>query len=284
MNNQLFTETVPTKIEIDTLHKSKDSLFFSPILKNNVDNNYVSSEDSLFSDPILYSVRETNLPLLNTHKRDVGYSRSAWFIAVLVVLLIIFSKIRLSYSKLSSDIFSGFFRYRYILKIYDTKNIRNDLGYVLMNLLFLISIPLFIFQLSIFKGYMDIPDYRMFLIIMGGIMGFFASRILLVRFIGAVFKGGKEANEYIFNLLMHFKVAGIIIFPLTVCIPYIFSSVVPTLGGIGLLVIALAYFLSIFRGIKILYQKHVSLFYMILYLCALEIVPALIVLKFLVIK
>ncbi len=225
MNNQLFTETVPTKIEIDTLHKSKDSLFFSPILKNNVDNNYVSSEDSLFSDPILYSVRETNLPLLNTHKRDVGYSRSAWFIAVLVVLLIIFSKIRLSYSKLSSDIFSGFFRYRYILKIYDTKNIRNDLGYVLMNLLFLISIPLFIFQLSIFKGYMDIPDYRMFLIIMGGIMGFFASRILLVLLLGLSLRGERRLMNIYLICLCTLKLPELLFFLL----PFVFRIFSPLL-------------------------------------------------------
>lgn len=261
-----------------------DNPFSDPILTETVNDTIKNGKDSLFTDPVLYSVQEVSAPVLYTQKRDIGYSRSAWFIGVLILLLLIFSKIRLSYSKLTSDMFAGFFRYRYILKIYDTKNSSNNSGYFLMNLLFLISIPLFLFQVGIYKGYIENANYKILLLLVGAVMAFFALRIIVTHFIGAIFKGTKEANEYNFNLLMHFKVAGMIIFPLTICIPYIFSSVVPTISWIGFLVLGLAYLSGIFRGIKILYQKHVSVFYMILYLCALEIVPALILLKFSVIK
>jgi len=261
-----------------------DNPFSDPILTKTANDTIKASDDALFAEPILHSIQEVSAPVLHTQRRDLGYSSSAWFIGVLVLLLIIFSKIRISYSKLTSDMFTGFFRYRYILKIYDTKNSSNNIGYFLMNMLFLISVPLFLFQVGIFKGYIPNGDYKILLFLIGAVMAFFAFKIMITHFIAAVFKGTKEANEYIFNLLMHFKVAGMIIFPLTICIPYIFSSVVPTVSGIGFLVLGLAYLSGIFRGIKILYLKHVSVFYMILYLCALEIVPALILLKFSVIK
>lgn len=262
----------------------QDNPFSNPILTKHGTDTIRNGNSGLFSDPVLTSVQEINTPVLHTQKRDTGYASSFWFIGGLIFLLLLFTKIRISYSKLLSDMFIGFFRYRYIQKIYDIKNSSYNFGYFLMNILFLVSIPLFLFQIGVFKGYIQVADHKILLLLIAAMMGFFAIRIILTHFIGAVFKGTKEANEYNFNLLMHFKVAGMIIFPLTICIPYIFSNVVPTLSAIGFIVLALSYISGIFRGIKILYQKHVSVFYMILYLCALEIVPALIMLKYAVIK
>ncbi len=217
-------------------------------------------------------------------KREVSYGESFWFISTIILHLLIFSMIKLRYSRLMSDMFAGFFRYRYIQKIYEMKNSSYNLAYFLMNILFMTTIPLFLFQLAIFKGYIEYVDNYIYTFMIIAVMLFFAIRITLTYFIGVIFKGIKEAKEYNFNLLMHFKVAGLVIFPLTICIPYIFSYVVPTLITIGVIIILLAYISGIFRGIKILYQKHVSVFYMILYLCALEIVPVIILLKYAMIK
>mgnify|MGYP002750926171 CR=1 FL=1 len=66
---------------------------------------------------------------------------------------------------------------------------------------------------------------------------------------------------------------GVIILPLLLFIVYTTGIVQKVFFWMALTVVALVIIMRLLRGIVFSFKKDVSIFYMFLYLCALEIVP-----------
>ena len=75
---------------------------------------------------------------------------------------------------------------------------------------------------------------------------------------------------------------GIVLLPIISILPYVPDSIAPWVFYAGFFVIILLYILRIFRGLQISFKNRLSIFYLILYLCALEIMPTLILFKVIV--
>lgn len=91
----------------------------------------------------------------------------------------------------------------------------------------------------------------------------------------------KEAfNEYILVVYQWYRIIGLLSFFLVIMISY--TTVFPSayLFISGFILIALAYFFRVFRLLIIFIKRDISIFYLILYLCALEFLPVLISFKY----
>ena len=91
-------------------------------------------------------------------------------------------------------------------------------------------------------------------------------------------------KEYIFNLFVFCQIAGIILFPVVVFLEF---SKYPAEWFLypGLIVCGSIYMLRIFRGFVIsALEQNIGILYIILYLCALEILPLLVLVRFLLIN
>jgi len=67
--------------------------------------------------------------------------------------------------------------------------------------------------------------------------------------------------------------------PFIFIIPYVHQYIIGKIIILGLIVLFSMYFVRITRSIQIIIKKDVLLFYTILYLCTLEILPVLIGIK-----
>ncbi|MFZ0281118.1 MAG: DUF4271 domain-containing protein, partial [Bacteroidales bacterium] len=87
-------------------------------------------------------------------------------------------------------------------------------------------------------------------------------------------------NEYLVSIYQSYRFSSTFIFIILVILVY--TSILPP--GVcltaGLIVLGIFYFYRVLRLLLIFIKKDISILYLILYLCALEILPVLILLKY----
>jgi hypothetical protein len=105
------------------------------------------------------------------------------------------------------------------------------------------------------------------------LVGLFLSRTLLVNLMGSLFNQLALLREYLYHTFIFNKLLGIIILPLSLFVVYtqgiiqqIFIWI--SFGALGVILV-----MRIIRGVSFSFKKDVSIFYMFLYLCALEFAP-----------
>jgi hypothetical protein len=96
---------------------------------------------------------------------------------------------------------------------------------------------------------------------------------------GIITETVNETGEYLFNMDNINRVAGLFLFP--VVLTGAFSTAIN--GKItvytGILILFVLYLKLLYRGIKILFRKQFSIFYLFLYFCTLEFVPLVLLYK-----
>lgn len=151
-----------------------------------------------------------------------------------------------------------------------------------LSVLFLFSISLFITQVVDFYGweFQEIDQSLFLLIIAGAIVSIYLVKIATIQFMGFIFKTTKEAVEYTQTLLFFINALGLFLLPIVICIAFAQQIEVSVFINIGMGLIGLFMLTRLVRGIIIgVNSNHVSNVYLFLYLCTLEILPILILLK-----
>lgn len=148
-------------------------------------------------------------------------------------------------------------------------------------LIFLGSIGLFIYSLY-FHGdtIISFQHKLLYLALFFAItLIFLVFKILTFRFLGYVFFDRNISSIFIKGYFTIIFGLGIAIFPIVVGLVYIPDSFFIPFLVIGLILVVATYLLVLYKIIQIFLANFYSLFYIILYLCTLEILPILIVLR-----
>jgi hypothetical protein len=93
--------------------------------------------------------------------------------------------------------------------------------------------------------------------------------------------GEKEAfREYLFGINQSYRFSALVLFFLVILISY--SVLFPARESIisGIIMLGIMYFICAIRLMIIFLNRNISIFYLILYLCALEILPVMISVKY----
>jgi hypothetical protein len=152
----------------------------------------------------------------------------------------------------------------------------------LFNLASFINISLFGFIISVWYDIFpfDISSVVYWLILFFLIISAFTFRHLICTATGNM-SGEKEVfREYLLGVYQAYRLAGLLMLILTTLILYTSFMPVNTLIYIGFSLIALIYLIRVIHLFLIFINRHVSIFYLILYLCALEILPVVILVKY----
>ncbi len=153
---------------------------------------------------------------------------------------------------------------------------------IFLTLAFIISYSIFIVQAYSFFFIQSKID-SLFLISLKlsiVIAVFILLKWLVMHFVGVVFKNEEAASLYILNSLIYNVITSILLIPLTFILFYINFELRVYFLYIGLIMLLIINTLRYFRYVIIgLTYSKFSFFYLILYLCTLEILPVLLVLK-----
>lgn len=209
----------------------------------------------------------------------LGSFSSDWFFLIFFVNLIILAFIRTNHYEYFTRLLNSSISYGASNKLYrDTKNVKQNSGFLLM-ILSLLSISVVLYKAIELFVPQIIYDYGLVV---------FASILLVLLiiplinklinwFFGMLFLEGELSSEYNRNIDFFNQIAGIIVFPVSVLCIY---SGIPKISiYIGLSIIISIFILRIVRLLKINFEKQIHFFYMFLYLCTVEIIPIVYLIK-----
>jgi hypothetical protein len=143
-------------------------------------------------------------------------------------------------------------------------------------MMFYIIFSLFLFHaLQIFAMELHPVGIVGYLFILGGVLSYFGLKKLAYYLQGSISRNVQETLEFLFNMNIYNRILGLFLLPVNLIVAFTPLKDPEWVVAAGIFIIGFFYILLIFRGIKILMRKHFSIFYLILYLCTLEILPLL---------
>jgi hypothetical protein len=226
---------------------------------------------SLFTESL---ASKTTQPLA----RNTG--NSDWLSGVLLLLLILITWTYVSNRKRMEQIFRAAFSYRFVNQLLREGDLSKEMINTALSICYLLSTSLLIVLTSSRWGGYEISGFAgvlHFLQVLTAISLLFIGRISLHRFTGFVFKTQSYALEYNVNTFLINHITTICILPFLM-IAFYTESVFFLSASLLIFCVLLVY--SIFRGsiIGTTITKF-PVFYLFLYLCTLEILPLLVIVK-----
>jgi hypothetical protein len=228
------------------------------------------TEKSIFTASELKAETIRPLPLNN--------SEHSWLTGILVLSFIIYTVTQFLYPKRLKQIFNASFARRYINQLIRDGGLFEERITIGLLFIFFSTTSIIIFQgiqftLNIELAHPGLTFFGIFI----GLLAFWLLKVSLIKFLGHVFKNQSSAFEYNLTSLVYLEVIGLILLPLS--LPVVFQD--PNLNSkIGLIIILVGLSINLIRGFLVgLYNTKFSLFYLILYLCTLEILPLVVVVK-----
>lgn len=201
------------------------------------------------------------------------------FLTLLILFTLSFALFRHSFAKA----WRSFLNQNILTQVHREQGSIAHFAYVLMNVLFCGNLALFIMLTAREFGF-GLPggsNISAFIILFGGITGVFILKHLLLKVTAHIFPVRKEVKLYAFTITVFCAVLGFILIPLNVFIAYAPAGTSVFVIWLTLGIIILTYLFRCLRGFFIGARWFAGyLFHFLLYICAVEIAPALILVRF----
>jgi len=202
-----------------------------------------------------------------------------WTFFLILIGWTIFASLQFGFSKYIMQVFQSAFNYSASSRLYRERGYSNNFGVFRLNVIFFLFLPFPIFLIARDNGMtVGSSGIEFFLIVFAAVNAYFMLKILLYKLLGTIFSQKEATGELVFNMMLYHNVMGLILLPVATI-----HLLVPGFGIISMflvpVLVAIFYLMSIFRSIYFAIRVGISIFYLILYLCALEILPILLVVK-----
>jgi len=199
----------------------------------------------------------------------------AWLLFYLFVLLGYFAWIRMYYGNILTRTVQACTNFQVTSKMFqDNSLLQIQLDNVLYVLYFLsIAFLLYLMEEGFHLKPYGLNGGLQFLFNLALLVGVFFGRIVLVNLAGFLFNHIKIFKEYLYNSFIFNKLMGMAILPLLLFVVYTTGILQKLFFWLALTTVVLVIIMRLIRGVIFSFKKDVSIFYMFLYLCALEISP-----------
>jgi hypothetical protein len=276
-SEKFFHNNAP--LSIDSIYAQKaDSLkvknfYIYSFAKNNKAVEEISYRESLFKGHELKK-KSTETPYLNKSLDP--------FFSVYVFIALITAWIIFNYRKIIRQIFNAAFSNQKMQHLVREQDILKDRISIFLYITYVISFSFFVVQtFSFYIVSSEIQNLFKISVKLSLIIAFFVIiKWAVMHIIGVIFKNEEAASLYILNSYIYNVITSFFLIPLTFLIFYFKYDLNEFLINIGLIILLIINILRYFRYIIIgLTYSRFSHFYLILYLCTLEILPLLIIIK-----
>ncbi len=130
----------------------------------------------------------------------------------------------------------------------------------------------------------DVYPLKQYIFFVTVILMMYTIKLVANKLISNATLTGELNGEYTFNVFVSCQTLGVVLLPLAVCIQFSRYSTELFLYP-AMIICGLFYTLRLFRGFIIsVIEQNIGVVYIFLYLCALEILPLLVLIKFLLVN
>jgi hypothetical protein len=244
------------------------------------------------SKPVLVEL-ETNSPAQRETRTELSSPpdmpparshdlRPDWLLVIIVGSLVLLAWLKLFYHKFLDQMMQSIANYQLSVKLLRDQNIFSRRVAFALNLNFVFMGGAYLYLIF---GYYNLRPFLLnnilsYLCYSGCLMILLIIRYIVLHITGYLFNNQHVFREYLHQIFLIYKSLGIYLIILVIGLAYIREELRIYFIYLGMALLIAAYLLRFFRGIKILMNKDVLIFYLILYLCTLEILPLLILYRF----
>jgi hypothetical protein len=231
---------------------------------------------------VTYSVHTTKADNSTLFQgKEKIHSSLNWFTIAIVTSLFIFAFIKNLYNKYILQIVTSLVDYQVANRLYRERNVLfRNVSYGL-HAIFYINAGLFVNYIfetfhiqQLFDKTIENIVINCFVILL-----IYNIKSAINKLIGYSFLVQEEFSEYIHNVNLFNKNAGLFLFPIIIAYPFVHGNIKPIILTIGIIIFSIIILLRFYRGFQIIMRKGASVFYLILYLCTIEILPVILLVK-----
>jgi len=241
--------------------------------------------ESLASPPIEYTQSVFGAHLLHSGsfkpKEHPKYTQD-WILGILLFCFVLIAWTQFFYFKRIRQIFKAPFSKRFLNQLLRDGNLFNERVSLTFGLVYLLTVSLLLLQMNerIWGfDFFSLHGIPLFLVILLFFMGYWLIKVLLIRFLGIVFRTRETTYNYLLNLLIFCLITGPVTLLFLVVIIYLKSDF---LLYFCLIVFSLLFFFRVMRGFFVgIRLRKFSYLFLFVYLCSLEILPLLVLIKLL---
>ncbi len=154
---------------------------------------------------------------------------------------------------------------------------------LLLSLNFILITSLFVLQVITSEVFFHTDvDFSLlsFLLVVLFIAGIYFVKIIFLRIFSFILDKQETISEYLFIIFLLSQFLGIVLLPVVICTAYGPAPLAHACVYLGMLLLFSAFLVRVGKGISmVMLGRQATLFYLILYLCTLEILPLLIGIK-----
>ena len=207
-----------------------------------------------------------------------------WILVILITCLILIAWTRVFYYKRMQQIFRAPFSKRFINQLTRDGNLFRERISVALGMVYIFVTSMIFYEFNREIVHIPLPylsPIAVFWTILIIFVAFQTAKVALIRFLGIIFKTRETTNSYILNLLIFTLFSGPVLLVLLILHLYLKSVVLLylCLVFLGLLLI-FRFVRGFFIGISL---RKFSYLFLFVYLCTLEILPLLVIIKMLLI-
>ncbi len=204
-----------------------------------------------------------------------------WMMVVFLLLFGFIAWARLFNVKYFNAILLAAVDYQTSFKLFRDKNAVLQRVSLALNILSVLSLALFFyFIIQVFANPPDeINGLILFSILAVAIGLQMLWKQLFSGILGFILLLSKEFLEYAHNVFIYYKILGIALLPVCLLLAYSGNDLEIYLLYVGIGVLLIALLMRLIRSFRVFMQKGVSIVYLILYFCSLEILPVILIVK-----
>jgi len=204
-----------------------------------------------------------------------------WILALLIVSFILQAWVQFVYRKRFRQLVLAPFSKRFLNQLVRDGNLFNERLSLALGIIYFISVALLIYEVNdlLLEGKIPPPlkEFSFYLIIILSLFLYWVVKVTGIHMLGMVFKTENTTGLYLLNVLVINIITGMILIPLLVLVIYMKSLF---LLYITLIIIILSLLFLFVRGFLIgLSLTKFSYLFLFVYLCTLEILPLIILIK-----
>jgi hypothetical protein len=205
-----------------------------------------------------------------------------WILFLLILCFILQAWVQFIYRKRFRQLVLAPFSKRFLNQLVRDGNLFNERLSLALGIIYFVSSSLLIYEVNdlLLGGLIPAPLNKIafYLLIVFTLVLFWIIKVTGIRLLGKVFKTEYTAAMYLLNVFIINFITGLILLPLLVIVIYLKSVLILY---ISLILIILSLFFLFVRGFLTgLLLTKFSYIFLFVYLCTLEILPLIILIKF----
>ena len=229
---------------------------------------------------ILLQAEVSGKPTIILPERNIANNSPDWAIGIFLVVFALFAVVRLFFEKYLSQLLLSSVNYAASLRMFRERSVSLTHASTHLDIIFYLVFSLLSFQIfEMANVHWFVPGFYTYLLILLSVVAFLNLKKVSYFLQGSISENLQESQEFIFNMNLYNRILGLFLLPICLVIAFTPLESPEFVGIVGGVAVLVSYVLLILRGIKILLRKHFSIFYLILYLCTLEILPLLFIYK-----